>query len=208
MNKGTHYFKIYSDGDDLRIHDVSYYKTSNSNPTFENDLSNYVTTGARYINSWKLRDNGHYALAGNRNLLYFGDDTLRDCTIEVDIEFVGETQTSTCGVILRAANPAFSNYDSNTSIQGYYVAVNNSKFLISKCNYNNSEIDATVTPVKSESDVIHHLKVEIRGNVITADLDNGKEIIKYTDSIGFTHGSFGFYTDGAASIYRNLKISY
>lgn len=208
MNKGTHYFKIYSDGDDLRIHDVSYYKTSNSNPTFENDLSNYVTTGARYINSWKLRDNGHYALAGNRNLLYFGDDTLRDCTIEVDIEFVGETQTSTCGVILRAANPAFSNYDSNTSIQGYYVAVNNSKFLISKCNYNNSEIDATVTPVKSESDVIHHLKVDIRGNVITADLDNGKEIIKYTDSIGFTHGSFGFYTDGAASIYRNLKISY
>ena len=54
---------------------------------------------------------------------------------------------------------------------------------------------------------MHHLKVDIRGNKITVELD--EEItISYTDSIGFTHGSFGFYTDGAASIYRNLKISY
>ena len=69
-------------------------------------------------------------------------------------------------------------------------------------------MDAAVTPIKSESDVIHHLKVDIRGNKITADIDNGKEVITFIDSIGFTHGSFGFYTDGAASIYRNLKISY
>ena len=208
MSKGTHYFKIYSDGDNIRLHDVEYYKTSASNPSFESDLSNYVTTGARYINSWKLRDDGHYALAGNRNLLYFGDDTLKDCTIEIDIELVGETQTSTCGLILRASNPAFASSDTYSSIQGYYVGFNNSKLFISKCNYNNSELDAAVMPVKSESDVMHHLKVDIRGNVITADIDNGKEIISFTDSIGFTHGSFGLYTDGAASIYRNLKITY
>ena len=69
-------------------------------------------------------------------------------------------------------------------------------------------MDASADAYQSESDVSHHLKVVVRGNKITLDFDNGAVKLEYIDSIGFTHGSVGLYTDGAASIYRNLKIYY
>lgn len=207
LTKGAHYLTIICE-DEIRFHDVSYYKSSSTNPLFEHDLSDYVLQGARYINSWKIRDDGHYALSGNRNLLYFGNETFTDFTLEVDIELVGETQASSCGVILRGKNPAFASVDTVTSIQGYYAGFNNSKVFISKCDYNRSETDASADAYSSESDVMHHLKVVARGNKITLDFDNGEVQLTYIDSIGFTHGSIGLYTDGAASIYRNLKIYY
>lgn len=207
LTKGAHYLSIICE-DEIKFHDVSYYKSSSTHPLFEHDLSDYVLQGARYINSWKIRDDGHYALSGNRNLLYFGDETLTDYTIEVDIELVGETQASSCGLILRANNPAFASVDTVTSIQGYYVGFNNSKVFITKCDYNNSETDAVADAHKSASDETHHLKVVARGNKITLDFDNGAVSLTYVDSIGFNYGSLGLYTDGAASIYRNLKIYY
>ena len=207
LTKGAHYLTIICE-DEIRFHDVSYFKSSATHPLFNHDLSDYVLEGARYVNSWKIRDDGHYALSGNRNLLYFGDETLTDFTLEVDIELVGETQASSCGVIVRGNNPAFASVDTVSSIQGYYVGFNNSKVFISKCDYNKSEMDASADAYQSESDVMHHLKVVVRGNKITLDFDNGAVKLEYIDSIGFTHGSVGLYTDGAASIYRNLKIYY
>ena len=53
---------------------------------------------------------------------------------------------------------------------------------------------------------MHHLKIIVKGNMITFEYDYGVEVLTYVDSNGFTHGSFGLYTDGAAAIYRNLKI--
>lgn len=205
MTKGAHYLSVICD-DEIRYSDISFYLSSESYPLFEHDLKTYVESGVRYVTTWKLRDNGHYALSGNRNLMYFGDETLTDFTMEVDIELVGETQASSCGVILRAANPAFASVDNVSSIQGYYVGFNNSKVFISRCNYNNSNMDASADACASESGVMHHLKIVASGNKITLDFDNGKVQLTYVDSIGFTHGSLGFYTDGAAAIYRNLKI--
>ena len=207
LTKGAHYISVIGE-DEVRFHDVSYYLSSATHPLFEHSLNDYVLEGARYVNSWKIRDDGHYALSGNRNLMYFGDETLTDFTLEVDIELVGETQASSCGVILRANNPAFASVDTVSSIQGYYAGFNNSKVFISKCDYNKSEMDASADAYQSESDVSHHLKVVVRGNKITLDFDNGAVKLEYVDSIGFTHGSVGLYTDGAASIYRNLKIYY
>jgi len=207
LTKGAHYLSIICD-DEIRFHEVSYYKSSKTHPLFEHDLSDYVLEGARYVSSWKIRDNGHYALSGNRNLMYFGDETLTDFTLEVDIELVGETQASSCGIIVRGDNPAFASVDTVSSIQGYYVGFNNSKVFISKCDYNKSEMDASADAHKSESGVTHHLKIVVRGNKIELDFDNGDVNLTYVDSIGFTHGSVGLYTDGAASIYRNLKIYY
>ena len=42
--------------------------------------------------------------------------------------------------------------------------------------------------------------------MITLDFDNGNVKLSFVDDLGFTHGSFGLYTDGAAAIYRNIKI--
>lgn len=205
LSKGSHYITIIGD-DEIAFHSFEIFKSSASWPKFENDLSSYVSKGAKYINSWKLLDNGHYALAGNRNLMYFGDGTFTDFTLEVDIKLVGETQANTCGVILRANNPAFASNDTMASIQGYYCGFNNSKTFISKCDYNHSDIDISADALKINSDEYHHLKVVIRNNHISLDLDNGKSKLEYSDSIGFSHGNIGLYTDGAAAIYKNIKI--
>lgn len=205
LTKGAHYLTVICE-EEIRFHDISYYLSSDSHPEFSHDLAYYVDKGARYVNSWKIRDEGHYALAGNRNLLYFGDETLTNYTVEVDIELVGDTQASSCGVILRADNPAFASVDNVSSIQGYYVGFNNSKVFITKCDYNNSQTDIVADAYKSESNIMHHLKVTIEGNMITLDFDNGNVTLSFVDDLGFTHGSFGLYTDGAAAIYRNIKI--
>lgn len=205
LTKGCHYLTIICE-EEIQFHDVSFYKSSSTYPKFENDLSNYVLEGARYINSWKIRDNGHYALAGNRNLLYFGDETLTDFTLEVDIELVGETQASTAGIVFRANNPAFSAHDNVSSIQGYYVGFNNSKVFMSKFDYNHSKSNVSADVFESISGQMYHFKIVARGNTITVDFNNGAIELKYTDSLAFSHGSLGLYTDGAASIYRNLKI--
>jgi hypothetical protein len=205
LTKGIHYLSIICQ-DEIEFSSFEYFKTSNVYPQFEHDLGKYVETGVRYINSWKVKENGHYALAGNRNLVYFGDETFTDFTIEVDIELVGDTHASTCGLILRADNPAFSISDTVSSIQGYYVGFNTTKVFISKCNYHKSIVDVSAVAHKNEANTSYHLKVEVRGNKITLDFNNGAEVLTFVDDIGFTHGSIGFYTDGAAAIYRNLKI--
>ena len=205
LTKGSHHITIICE-DEIRFNKISYFLSSEYSPLFEHSLADYVSNGVRYVNSWKLKNDGHYALSGNRNLMYFGDKTFTDFTLEVDIELIGETQASSCGVILRADNPAFASNDNVSSIQGYYVGFNNSKVFISKCNYNNSNMDAVADAFKSDSDVSYHLKIVVRGNKIVLDFDNGKVVLEYVDDLGFTHGSIGFYTNGAAAIYRNLKI--
>lgn len=202
---GAHYLSVICDGDEFAFHEVETFVSSRTWPQFENDLRDYISTGATYVNSWKIKDDGHYALSGNRNLLYIGDNTLTDYTVEIDIELVGETQASSCGVILRASNPAFSSSDNVSSIQGYYCGFNNAKVFISKCDYNNSQMDISADACQSASNVMHHLKVEAKSNHITLVLDD-KVTLQYFDEKQFSHGYLGLYTDGAAAIYRNIKV--
>lgn len=208
INAGSHYLKIYAENDEIGFHKISLFMSSSTYPKFEDTLENYVSKGATYITPWKLLNNGHYALSGNRNLLYFGDGTFTDFTMEIDIELVGETQASTCGILLRGDNPAFASSDDFSSIQGYYVGFNNSKLFISKCDYNYSNIDASADAYAAKSNNQYHFKVVVRGNTITLDFNNGEISLSYTDPNAFTHGKIGLYTDGAACIYRNLKIYY
>ena len=91
LSKGAHYITIIAE-DDIQYHDLSYFLSSDSYPKYEHDLSDYVTTGVKYVTTWKINNDGHYALAGNRNLMYFGDETLTDYKVEVDIELVGDTK--------------------------------------------------------------------------------------------------------------------
>lgn len=205
LPKGTHYFKFIG-YDEFAFAEFNLFKSSKVSPSFSNDLSDYIVTGGEYVNSWKLNDGGHYALAGNRQLLYFGDDTFTDFTMSADITFIGETQTSTAGFILRGGNPSFSVHDTNESIQGYYVGFNNSKAFISRYNYNLSVGDLDVMANSYASNQEFNLKVTLKGNTITVYIDN-KKVLSYTDTLGFTHGRIGFYTEGAQAIYKNLVIT-
>ena len=205
VDKGAHFVSFVYSKDEFAFHDVSMFVSTNVTPTYENSLENYISEGATYINSWKLLDNGHYALSGNRQCLYFGKNTLSNYTLECDVKLVGETSANTAGFLIRGNNPAFASSDNFSSVQGYYVSFNNSKFTISKCDYDNSLLDVSADAFPISSDEFHHIKIVANNNTITATFD-GENTITFTDDIGFTYGYVGLYTNGAASVYKNLKI--
>ena len=47
LTKGAHYLSIICD-DEIRFHEVSYYKSSKTHPLFEHDLSDYVLVEAGF----------------------------------------------------------------------------------------------------------------------------------------------------------------
>ncbi|MBR2381215.1 MAG: family 43 glycosylhydrolase [Clostridia bacterium] len=194
---------------EVQFMSFSFVEASNSTPEFSESLADYVTLGADYKTIWKIKDEGHYAKAGTRQLVYFGDDTITDFTLEVDIKLEGKTGTSSAGIVFHASNYAASSHDNYTSMQGYYLSVNNNQILLERLNYAD-DTNTIATYVKgnpfAESDKFVTVKIQVRGNQITVWAD-GEMIIQVSDAVGYTHGKLGLYTNGSAVVFKNLKVS-
>lgn len=186
-----------------------FVETSDVTPSYEQSLSEYAEKGADYKTIWKLKDGGHYAKAGTRQLVYFGDNTITDFTLEVEIKLEGKTGTSTAGIVFHAKNYAASSYDNYMSLQGYYLAVNNNQIVLESLNYSDgSQTIGTMVQNNpfATSDEFIPLKIQVRGNHIVVWSGETK-LIDVTDSWAFVNGKIGLYTNGAAAVFRNLKIS-
>lgn len=196
-------------GSEVKFASFRFVEVAGVTPTFEESLANYAAKGADYKTIWKIKDGGHYAKAGTRQLVYFGDNTLTDFTLEVEIKLEGATGTSTAGIVFHAQNYAASSHDSYTSIQGYYLSVNNNQVVLERLNYADDSkfIDTYVqgNPFAT-SDVFVPLKIQVRGNTFTVWSGETK-LIEATDAFAFTSGKIGLYTNGAAVVFRNLKVS-
>ncbi len=194
---------------ELQFISFGFAAVSASVPKFEESLADYAVSGADYKTIWKIKDGGHYAKAGTRQLVYFGDDTIADFTLEVDIKLEGKTGTSSAGIVFHASNYAASSHDNYTSIQGYYLSVNNNQILLERLNYAD-DTNTIATFVKgnpfAESDKFVTVKIQVRGNQMTIWAD-GEEIINISDAVAYTHGKLGLYTNGSAVVFKNLKVS-
>lgn len=194
--------------DEVGIVAFRFARISEVSPEYEQSLANYAEKGADYKTIWKLKDGGHYAKAGTRQLVYFGDNTITDFTLEAEIKLEGASGTSTAGIVFRADNYAASTHDSYRSIQGYYLSINNSLIRMERLNYADgfSQIAVAESNPFTVSDTFYKIKIEARGNNIKVWAD-GALVMQVTDSWAFTHGKIGLYTNGAAAIFRNLKIT-
>lgn len=207
VNKGVNNISFYNVGDDVKFMDATFNDTTDVKMEFKNDLSDYVDKGVTYLNAWKIKNGGHYALAGTRQLVYFGDTTIKDVDVEVTVNFDGGTLSNTAGIIVAGKNAAFSIHDNANSIQGYYCAVNNSDILLYDANYNKT-VTAGTNYVRdhqldSGKDIV--LRVVKVGKNIKYYV-NGNLMIEYTSPLGQTQGYVGLYTNGAAVTYKNLTI--
>jgi hypothetical protein len=204
--KGIHQIKFITLLDSFTFNYFNVEKSSYSTPSFQASLSEYLAVGAQYETLWKLNE-GHYAIAGNRQLIYFGDDTIRDCTIEVTMKFIGETASSSAGIILKGSNFSEHSSENNDSIVGYYVGFNNYRAFLNKYNYNVSDYGLSVStdtrPISGEEFTV---KVVVEGNLITVFVDD-VQIMEYYDNDLIMTGRIGFYSEGAEVIYSNLVIS-
>jgi len=198
------------DRKEVNIVGFRFVEVANVTPSYENALDNYAEKGADYKTIWKIKEGGHYAKAGTRQLVYFGDNTITDFTLEVDVKLEGATGTSTAGIVFHAKNYAASSHDNYTSIQGYYVSINNNYVRLERLNFadgssNMQTVAGGDNPYKT-SDKFITLKIQVRGNQISVWAD-GALLIKTSDANPFTAGKIGLYTNGAAVVFKNLKIS-
>lgn len=203
ISKGVHYLTVSGELG-FAFRDLSFYLSSNKEDTFTHALNDFVTKGVNYVNTWKLRNGGHYALSGNRQLLLFGHSGIVNTSAEVTINLDGATLSNSAGLILRASNASFSNGEYTNSIQGFYVGFNNSKVFITECNYNLTKT-GVADAMKFESGRDYVLKAEVIGNTVNCYID-GELMLTYVTEIGPVHGCVGLYTDGAAATYKNLTI--
>lgn len=209
LGAGAHVIRLENVGSEVAFAAFRFTEVSASSPVFEHSLESYAEKGADYKTIWKLKEGGHYAKAGTRQLVYFGDATITDFTLEAEIMLEGATGTSTAGFVFRAQNYAASSHDSYRSIQGYYLAINNNMVALEKLNYADGSSDvAQYVDVNDpvESGQFHTVKIVARGNTFTVSMD-GKELFTGHDGWGFSNGRIGLYTNGAAVIFKNLKIS-
>lgn len=204
---GIHTFSVYGVGDEVSFAAFRGIRTSGVSPSYEQPLNVYADKGVDYKTLWKIKYDGHYAKAGTRQLVYFGDNTITDFTLEVEIMFEGNAGVSTAGIIFHAGNYAASSTDTYKSIQGYYVALNNQYVVLEKLNYIEDSKDLVMSEEENpfEADKFVPLKIQVRGNAIKV-WSGESLLIDYVDAWGITSGKIGFYTNGAAIVYRNLKI--
>lgn len=207
---GVNLLRLESLGADVSFVCMRFVETSAVSPVYEAALNDYAATGADYKTIWKLKDGGHYAKAGTRQLVYFGDNTITDFTLEVEMKFEGSSGTSTAGVIFRAQNYAASSHDTYKSIQAYYLGISNNQIALHRLNFadntkENLGIEVQKNPGKV-SDQWFSVKIQARGNNVKV-WSGSTLILDVTDAWGFSNGKLGLYTNGAAVIFRNLKVS-
>ena len=208
VSKGVNNISFYSVGDEVEFLYADFYNTSNLVTTYTNDLSDYIDTGATYVNTWKIKNGGHYALAGTRQLVYFGDETLGDVDVEVTLNFEGELITETAGIVVAGKNASFSIWDDSNSIQGYYCFVNNIDIGINETNYNHS-ISSVASNYRDDGSLDSGKDIKLRVTKIGKEINfyvNDEFACSYISPLGNTRGYVGLYTDGAAVTYKNLII--
>ena len=211
VEAGIHTVKFENVGTGVGFVAFAFVETSATSPSYSQDLSAIVDRGSNYQTIWKIRDDpegdkAHYAADGSRQLLYFGDNTFTDFTLEVDIALAKSTGTSNAaGILLRGGNYAGTNDIGNYAIQGYYLAIYEGSIVLVRANYGETAEVASV-PIDSAVNTYYNIRAVVRGNSITIYRDD-EVIINYTDAYAFVSGRIGLYTTGAASYYKNLTVS-
>ncbi len=208
MKKGVNFITIYGAGDETAFVSYTFEEKSAGEFVFENSLEDVMMKGATYSTMFRLVDGGHATRGGSIMLCYVGDDTLSNFEVEVDMTF-SSVSSYRAGLLIRGRNFATAQGDGISSIQGYYVALNNRLVSLSKFNYGYSQTNIEAESIGiSTSEMTKHtfkLKVVADGNTLTIYLD-GQEIISYTDAHAFLTGHIGIYSEGAEVVYKNLKI--
>ena len=206
LSAGAHVIRLENVGSSVSFAAFRFVEASATTPEYEASLAEYAAKGADYKTIWKIKDEGHYAKAGTRQLVYFGDNTITDFTLEAEMKFEGATVTSTAGIVFRAKNYAASSHDSYRSIQAYYLALNNNQAVLEKLDYADGSSQLGMSVKALASDAFFKIKIEARGNRVRVWID-GEELLDITDDWSFANGKVGLYTNGAAVVFKNLKIS-
>lgn len=209
ISKGLHTLKIELMKGSTELISINSFLDSKFSPDYTNDLSTYVSKGARYLSLWKLVDNDgvmcHKAKTGSNNMIIFGDETLTNYEVSVDIKVdISAATNAMAGVIVRCNNPSLYTGQIDQSAQGYFVGFNRLQLVLQKINYS-SNVVGVKTGDQYTLGSWHNVKVRAEGSIITVYFD-GVEHLSYVDPSPYSHGSIALYSINTESYYKNLSI--
>jgi hypothetical protein len=206
LTKGLHTlkFELVSGSYDTLYYNL--YSSSAEIPSYSNDLSDYVTSGAQYMTLWKIdkTEQAHYSKAGSNNLVLFGKSGMTDYDVSVDIKVtIDSANDAAAGLYVRCLNASIMSGQINECATGYLVSFNDMQLTMKRTFYD-------YLTVASQSgnyalNVYHTLRVVCLGSRISVYFD-GNYMFEYCDPDPVSHGQIGLYSIGAQSYYKNLII--
>lgn len=217
VEKGVRQISFIGLGDEIEFHSFSFTESTSDTFTYEESLSIAPEKGMQQLSLWRFEGAegdevpSLVSREGTRSLVYFGEKGLINYSVECDFR-INTDGVYTAGFIVhgqRYSNSAYVTEDYK-HMQGYYVALNKRMAKIEKLNYTHTDSNAAAERIELDIGSWNHIRIDVAGNTINVTVTNSAGNAKnltFTDDIAFSGGRFGFYSAGASTSYKNLKIT-
>ena len=210
LEKGLHTFTVKAVQGNYTAVEYNIIRTHTNSPQYSDDLSKMYNNN--YYLDWTIKDGAHYANEGYRSLAEFGDRTLTDYTVKVEVK--SETAIAQgkgrAGLIVRMSEPTIYLQASDGirldygSAYGYFVYMDRLGVCLEKIGYNHRSVayvDMTI-----DAAAYHEFEVSCIGNTISVSFD-GEHLFSFTDPYVIGRGSIGLYSCDSDAYFKNLEVS-
>jgi hypothetical protein len=204
LTKGEHYLSIVR-RQDIDFVALKFDKTVNQTGTYENSLITLDGTidirGAGY----DVSENGLTSRT-ERSIAFIDKDGYTDVEVSVQMTFNGSSSFNSSGIVVRADNDAYGQWDDINSLQGYYFGVKNTQAFLIRADYQAMSKQLAINFANVPSDQAVTLKVIAKGNQLTFYVDDVEEF-SIIDPNAYFHGRVGLYSTGASTTFKNILIT-
>lgn len=203
MSEGEHYLTLVR-RQDIDFVALTFNKTEIQTEVYENGLTalddSLVIRGAGYT----FNENGMTS-KGDRSIAYVNKEGFDDVEVSVDMTFNGGSSFYSSGIVLRAKNDAYGQWDDNNSLQGYYFGVKNTQAFLIRADYQAMSQQLAINFASIPSDQAVRLKVLAKGNELRFYVD---DILEFTvvDADAYFGGRVGLYSTGTSTTFKNINI--
>lgn len=202
--KGEHYLSIVR-RQDIDFVSMKFDATINQTETYENSLTEFDGTldirGAGY----DVSENG-LTSRSDRSIAFIDKTGYSDVDISVDMTFNGSSSFYSSGIVVRADNDAYGQWDDINSLQGYYFGVKNTQAFLVRADYQamSKQLAINFATVPSNQSVT--LRVIASGNELTFYVDDVLEF-SVVDPDAYFGGRIGLYSTGTSTTFKNIIIT-
>jgi len=204
VSQGAHYLTLIRRQDIGFIY-LKFNPTTNRNATYSNPLTTIDDQlhirGAGFTASEAGLTSGTA-----RGIAYIDRQGYDDVDVSVEMTFNGTSSFYSSGIVLRAKNDAYGQWDDVNSLQGYYFGVKNTQAFLIRADYQAMSKQLAINFADVPSDVTHTLRVVASGNLLTFYVD-GIEEFSIIDPNAYFGGRIGLYSTGASTTFKNISVT-
>lgn len=204
LSAGMHYLSVLN-RQNSGFTKMLFTPTEVQSTVYENSLTENTSDLLNRGSQFTYSEEG--LVSGNtRGLVYLLKEGFNNVEIEVSLRFDEASSIYSSGVILRAKNDAYGEWDDNNSLQGYYFGVKNTQAFLVKADYQAMSTQLAINFARVPSFEFTKLKIIAKDNTFSFYV-NGEEEFVVTDPLARFGGRIGLYTTGVKTTFKDLVIT-